>query len=435
MPDDSPAWPLATSTRDNCLGGKCRHFSDCFVMKARREALAADVVVVNHHLFFADVVLRDEGMAELLPSCNTVILDEAHQLPETATAFFGETVSTAPAARALPRRARRRRCRGARRRASCRSSRGRADKAARDLRLARRGEGTARPRRARCRRPPAFADALEALREALAAARARRSRRSRSAAKASRPVRARATELAVASSTAGRDGDAATTACAGSRRYTHALRAARRRRSPSPSRSAASSRNRRAPGSSPRRRWRWAATSATTARARARATPTPRSWESPFDYRRQALLYLPRGLPRAERPGAHRRSGRRRAAGARGERRARVPPLHDAARDAARARRLETALRERACAVPLLVQGDGLAQRAARALPRARQRGAARQPVVLGRRRRARRGAVGGGDRQAAVRPARRPGARGAPRAHLRARAATRSSTASCRRR
>jgi ATP-dependent DNA helicase DinG len=63
-------------------------------MKARREALAADVVVVNHHLFFADVVLRDEAVAELLPACNTVVLDEAHQLPDTATAFFGESVST-----------------------------------------------------------------------------------------------------------------------------------------------------------------------------------------------------------------------------------------------------------------------------------------------------------------------------------------------------
>ena len=59
-------------------------------MKARKDALDADVVVVNHHLFFADVMLRDEGVAELLPACNTVILDEAHQLPDTATLFFGE---------------------------------------------------------------------------------------------------------------------------------------------------------------------------------------------------------------------------------------------------------------------------------------------------------------------------------------------------------
>lgn len=87
-------WPLVTSTRDNCLGSKCAFFDDCFVMRARREALDADVVVVNHHLFFADVALRDEGLAELLPSCNTVILDEAHQLPDTATLFFGEQTAS-----------------------------------------------------------------------------------------------------------------------------------------------------------------------------------------------------------------------------------------------------------------------------------------------------------------------------------------------------
>jgi len=94
VPEDSEAWGLATSSRENCLGQGCSHFRECFVMRARREALAADVVVVNHHLFFADVVLRDEGMAELLPTCDTVILDEAHQLPDTATLFFGQSVTT-----------------------------------------------------------------------------------------------------------------------------------------------------------------------------------------------------------------------------------------------------------------------------------------------------------------------------------------------------
>jgi len=93
--ESSPVWGHATSTRENCLGQDCPDYKDCFVMLARREAMAADLVVVNHHLFFADVMLRDEGMAELLPACNTVIFDEAHQLPEVATLFFGETVSTA----------------------------------------------------------------------------------------------------------------------------------------------------------------------------------------------------------------------------------------------------------------------------------------------------------------------------------------------------
>lgn len=95
VPEDAWVWNLATSTRENCLGSGCGDYDRCFVMAARRKALAADVVVVNHHLFFADVMLRDEGLSELLPACNAVILDEAHQLPETATLFFGESVSTA----------------------------------------------------------------------------------------------------------------------------------------------------------------------------------------------------------------------------------------------------------------------------------------------------------------------------------------------------
>ncbi|HEV8523573.1 MAG TPA: ATP-dependent DNA helicase, partial [Terriglobales bacterium] len=94
VPEDATVWPQVTSTRENCLGGDCPNYKQCFVMEARKQAMEADVVVVNHHLFFADVVLRDEGVAELLPACNTVIFDEAHQLPETASLFFGETVST-----------------------------------------------------------------------------------------------------------------------------------------------------------------------------------------------------------------------------------------------------------------------------------------------------------------------------------------------------
>ena len=94
VPETALIWNLVTSTRDTCLGSECQYFQDCFVMKARKEAQQADVVVVNHHLFFADVALKDTGVAELLPSANTIIFDEAHQLPETATLFFGETTST-----------------------------------------------------------------------------------------------------------------------------------------------------------------------------------------------------------------------------------------------------------------------------------------------------------------------------------------------------
>lgn len=95
VPENATVWGMVTSTRDNCLGQECPQHKECFVLAARREALAADLVVVNHHLFFADVMLRDEGTAELLPACNTVIFDEAHQLPEIASLFFGESVSTA----------------------------------------------------------------------------------------------------------------------------------------------------------------------------------------------------------------------------------------------------------------------------------------------------------------------------------------------------
>ncbi len=94
VPENAPIWGYVTSTRDNCLGQDCPNHKDCFVLKARKEAQEADVVVVNHHLFFADVWLRDEGAGELLPACNTVIFDEAHQLPEVASLFFGETVTS-----------------------------------------------------------------------------------------------------------------------------------------------------------------------------------------------------------------------------------------------------------------------------------------------------------------------------------------------------
>jgi ATP-dependent DNA helicase DinG len=94
VPENATIWMNVTSTRDNCLGQDCNYYKECFVMEARKKALVADVIVVNHHLFFADVMLRDEGVAELLPSANTVIFDEAHQLPEVAGLFFGEDIST-----------------------------------------------------------------------------------------------------------------------------------------------------------------------------------------------------------------------------------------------------------------------------------------------------------------------------------------------------
>lgn len=94
LDERSPVIAVVTSTRDNCLGSQCPEFRDCHVNQARREALAADVVVINHHLFFADLAIRESGMAELLPSVQTVIFDEAHQLNETGVQFLGQQLTT-----------------------------------------------------------------------------------------------------------------------------------------------------------------------------------------------------------------------------------------------------------------------------------------------------------------------------------------------------
>ncbi len=93
VPETSSLWPRVTSTVDNCLGQECPHLEDCFFARARLDALAADVLVINHHLFCADLALRETGFAELLPEAEAIILDEAHQLPEIATHFFGQSLS------------------------------------------------------------------------------------------------------------------------------------------------------------------------------------------------------------------------------------------------------------------------------------------------------------------------------------------------------
>ena len=139
VPETAGVWLHVTSTRDNCLGSNCEHHDKCFVMRARKQALDADVVVVNHHLFFADVALRDEGISELLPACNTVIFDEAHQLPETASLFFGESVSTSQLLE-LARDTRVEALAGARDFADLPEAAQALEKAARDLRLSRREE-------------------------------------------------------------------------------------------------------------------------------------------------------------------------------------------------------------------------------------------------------------------------------------------------------
>jgi ATP-dependent DNA helicase DinG len=95
LDEQSALIPFITSNRDNCLGSPCPHWRDCHVNQARREAMAADVVVINHHLFFADMAVRESGMAELLPTVRVVIFDEAHQLNETGIQFLGKQLGTA----------------------------------------------------------------------------------------------------------------------------------------------------------------------------------------------------------------------------------------------------------------------------------------------------------------------------------------------------
>jgi len=291
VPEDAPAWAHATSTRDNCLGQSCPDYGDCFVMRARRNALAADVVVINHHLFFADVALRDEGVSELLPACNTVVFDEAHQLPETARLFFGETVSSAQLVD-LARDAR----------AELRSAGGaspelealanRLDKAARDLRLVF-GEGAARMAWKQALQAPGFADALQALQGALKALRA--------------PLEAQAERSEGLESCARRAGAAFATLVR--MRETEALvevrwvevfaHAARLHATPLSSAELFSRQMQDHPRA-------WIFTSATLAVGedfghftRELGLPQPQTsrWASPFDFARQALLYLPKGLP------------------------------------------------------------------------------------------------------------------------------------------
>jgi ATP-dependent DNA helicase DinG len=289
--EDSPAWGLATSTRDNCLGARCGDFGRCFLMKARREALAADVVVVNHHLFFADVVLRDEAVAELLPACNTVVLDEAHQLPDTATAFFGESVSTGQVLEL---------CRDtlAESAAEARDVRElpelvrRLDKAARDLRLAvglQEGSVTA----AALGDNRAFGEALAVLRVALgnlARALAALAERGEGLANCARRAGALGSVLERWSD-AGRD-DLVRWA----EGHTHALALHMTPLSIAEA-------FRRQVEDSPRG---WILTSATLAahgdfghyqRQLGLESADTASWESPFDFASNALLYLPRHLP------------------------------------------------------------------------------------------------------------------------------------------
>jgi ATP-dependent DNA helicase DinG len=291
VPEDAPVWAHATSTRDNCLGQSCPDYGDCFVMRARRNALAADVVVINHHLFFADVALRDEGVSELLPACNTVVFDEAHQLPETARLFFGESVSTTQLVDlARDARAELRAAGGASAEAERLATR--LDKAARDLRLVL-GEGSSRIAWQQALRLPGFADALHivqgSLRElhAVLEAHAERSEGLASCARRAGGILATVARLRETEPTEEVRWVEA---------FAHALRLHATPLSPAELFSRQMDDHPRA----------WIFTSATLAvgeefghftRELGLAEAATRRWASPFDFARQALLYLPKRLP------------------------------------------------------------------------------------------------------------------------------------------
>ncbi len=326
VPENATIWPLVTSTRDNCLGQNCAHHADCFVMKARKEALDADVVVVNHHLFFADVMLRDEGVAELLPNCNTVILDEAHQLPDTATLFFGEQVSGGQLAE-LARDAELAARTAARDVPGLPDAAGELVPAIRKLRLAA-GDvaGQVRARR-RARRAPGFADALDGTRRGARppghrARAVRRARRGAGAGRARAPTKPRAQVARW------RDGADAVPDSARGRQRMDPLDRRHAARLPAAGVAAvgraalrgARSKAARARGSSPRPRWRSAATSRTTQRSSGSTPRAHRRMGQPLRLRRAGAALRAARPAGAQFARAHRCRGRRRAAADRGQR-------------------------------------------------------------------------------------------------------------------
>ena len=297
VPEHATIWPLVTSTRENCLGGNCPFHRECFVMKARKEALDADVVVVNHHLFFADVMLRDEGLAELLPNCNTVILDEAHQLPDTATLFFGEQVTAGQVAD-LARDAEVAARTGARDVPELPDAAAALQPALRKLRLAC-GEATGKFAQERIAEAPGFAPALDALAAALdmlATEMTRFAERSEELAQIARRAQETADRLArwQAGLRGGNDDDAdwirwIDVTPQGFQLHASPLSVADifRRQVDATGRA-------------------WIFTSATLAVGRSFEHYTAQlglteadtgCWDSPFDYAAQGLLYVPRDLP------------------------------------------------------------------------------------------------------------------------------------------
>ena len=94
LAEDSPILPQLTSTSESCLGSDCPNYAECYIAKARKKALNADLVVVNHHIFFADMAVKENGFGELIPNAEAIIFDEAHQLPDIASQYFGQSLTS-----------------------------------------------------------------------------------------------------------------------------------------------------------------------------------------------------------------------------------------------------------------------------------------------------------------------------------------------------
>jgi ATP-dependent DNA helicase DinG len=299
VPEGSGAWAQATSTRENCLGSACGHYQDCFVMKARKRASEADVVVVNHHLFLADAALREEGASDLLPEADTIILDEAHHLPDLARLFFGESLSTAEVIE-LSRDVRAAQLQHAPESRDIGKAAADLERAARELRLAL-GPGSGRLSLGALSARSTFDDALDALAgrlEAMARALAAQEER----ADELRLCRSRA-EAALAAARDWREADARPREedpeetvvrwvdlhAHSATLYTTPLDVGHAFRANTPNGQRA-----------------WIFTSATLSvngdfthfrREMGLDEGAAQSWPSPFDFERQALLYVPPGLP------------------------------------------------------------------------------------------------------------------------------------------
>jgi ATP-dependent DNA helicase DinG len=307
VPETADIWNRVTSTRENCLGQDCPYVRDCFLLKARRHAQEADVVVVNHALFMADLALREEGVTDLLPETQLVVFDEAHQLPDTATRFLGQSLSLHQALDCA-RQAEAAGLAHAREAVRWSDLCQALDAAARDLRLVSAPVGRLPGGRATFEQipePEAFDQSLERLAQALdgltesLGTQEERHPDLAAAARTARTLRARLWQWAHPARGEPEAGDQAAV-----RWIEHSTHSVRLQRAPlSVARIFSGFRR---PGQS------WVLASATLSvrgdfqhfqRQLGLGNAATRSWASPFDYPAQGLLYVPKALPWPSDPG------------------------------------------------------------------------------------------------------------------------------------